>query len=60
MTANGRQPSRHQALMSRRALILGAAAVPISLPAGARRPEQFVTHRGWVLRADDLDRLGLR
>jgi hypothetical protein len=46
---------------SRRAVLAGAvAAAAAAAPPVARAAEPaFLLHRGWILRADDLDRLGL-
>jgi hypothetical protein len=47
---------------SRRAVLAGAvaaAAAAAAPPVARAAAPAFLLHRGWILRADDLDRLGL-
>jgi hypothetical protein len=64
LTRGSRKQSGHP---SRRAVLAAVAAVAAAAPPVARAAPPvakaaepaFLLHRGWILRADDLDRLGL-
>jgi hypothetical protein len=57
LTRGSRKQSGHP---SRRAVLAAVAAVAAAAPPVAKAAEPaFLLHRGWILRADDLDRLGL-
>jgi hypothetical protein len=56
-------PARAGAATTRREVLKGLAAAPVIAVIGAAPADaaaQTVLHRGWVLRADDLERLGRR